>query len=152
VRDVDRVERWLDDLSASLTSAADLVGRGREAFDADPALPLAFEVLCNRAGELAKRLVATDPVRFHDAVWAQAARNRDFGVHHCDRLDAQSMWSTVSTSFPLLQRQIDLARSCTTPAVATAAVDHSSEWRDRRMSNRHTARPRKTFTSFRTFR
>lgn len=111
MKEADRIERWLNDLTAILASAADLVARGRDAYERDLALPLAFEALSNRVGELAKRLVSADPARFDHAVWAQAARNRDFVVHHYDRLDAQLMWSTVSVSFPLLQKQIDRARS-----------------------------------------
>jgi uncharacterized protein with HEPN domain len=102
VRPADRVDRWLDDLAATLETAADLTARGREAFDRDPAVPLAFEALSNRVGDLARRLVAVDPERFGDPIWAQAARNRDFVVHHYDRIDPDALWETVSRSFPEL--------------------------------------------------
>ena len=76
-----------------------LVARGRDAFDRDPAIPLAFEALSNRVGDLAKRLLAADAARFSDPVWRQAARNRDFVVHHYDRVDADALWTTVDRSF-----------------------------------------------------
>lgn len=102
MKNADRIERWLDDLETTLSAAADLVARGRSAFDADAALPLAFEALSNRVGDLAKRLTAADPARFADQIWSVAARNRDFVVHHYDRIDTPALWLTVSRSFPQL--------------------------------------------------
>ncbi|WP_353807693.1 HepT-like ribonuclease domain-containing protein [Agromyces sp. SYSU T00194] len=96
----DRVDRWLDDLETTLATTHDLVARGRHAFDTDPALPLAFEALSNRVGDLAKRLTSADPARFDDPVWSQAARNRDYVVHHYDRVDAAVLWTTVSRHVP----------------------------------------------------
>lgn len=98
----ERVERWLENLRATLASAADLVARGRDAFDSDAAVPLAFEALSNRVGELAKRLIAADPARFSAPIWRQAARNRDFVVHHYDRIDRDALWLTVARDFPAL--------------------------------------------------
>lgn len=110
MRSSDRVDRWLDDLAATLDTAAALVARGREAFDRDPAIALAFEALSNRVGDLAKRLVAADPARFSDPIWSQAARNRDFVVHHYDRVDADALWVTVDRSFPELRAVLDGTR------------------------------------------
>lgn len=109
----DRVDRWLGDLRDTLARAADLAERGRDAFDVDPALPLAFEALSIRIGDLAKRLVHADEARFSHLVWRQAARNRDFVVHHYDRMDRDLLWRTVVTAFPELaarvQAEIDSA-------------------------------------------
>lgn len=100
----ERVARWITDLDVTLTSAEEIVSRGRETFDSDPAISLAFEALSNRVGELSKRLVGADPARFNAPIWAQAARNRDFVVHHYDRIDSKALWVTVSVSFPELHR------------------------------------------------
>jgi len=110
VRRIDRVDRWLSDLTATLDAAALLVARGRDEFDRDPALPLAFEALSNRVGDLSKRLTAADPARFDDPLWSQAARNRDVVVHHYDRVDAHALWVTVSRSFPELRHLVDHVR------------------------------------------
>ena len=110
MRQIDRVDRWLSDLTATLDAAALLVARGRDEFDRDPALPLAFEALSNRVGDLSKRLTAADPARFDDPLWSQAARNRDFVVHHYDRVDAHALWVTVSRSFPELRQLVDHLR------------------------------------------
>lgn len=103
----DRTARWLDDLSLTLDEASALVDRGRGAFDGDPALPLAFEALCSRVGEIAKRLTASDPVRFSAPIWSQAARNRDFVTHHYDRVDRDVLWRTVSVSFVEMRRELE---------------------------------------------
>lgn len=98
----DAAERWTRELFATLATAAELVRRGRTAFDTDPAIPLAFEALSNRVGDLAKRLVSVDPERFAHPVWSAAARNRDVVVHHYHRLDRELLWSTVTNDFPKL--------------------------------------------------
>lgn len=104
--DLDRVLRWLADLTATLDDAAQLTSRGRSEFDSDPALPLAFEALCNRVGDLAKKLRAADPARFDDVIWSQAARNRDLIVHHYHRIDRDLLWNTVALDFPRLRDRI----------------------------------------------
>ncbi|GAA1061855.1 HepT-like ribonuclease domain-containing protein [Agromyces bracchium] len=111
MRPAARIDRWLDDLSATLETASTLVARGRDDFGRDPAIPLAFEALSNRVGDLAKRLVSADPSRFSDPLWSQAARNRDFVVHHYDRVDADGLWVTVSRSFPELARLVERIRA-----------------------------------------
>jgi uncharacterized protein with HEPN domain len=100
-------ERWRDGLITTLDRAGELAGRGHAAYVEDPALPLAFEALANRVGELAKRLSAAEPARFRAPIWAQAARNRDFVVHHDDRIDAQALWLTVTVSFPALRAEAE---------------------------------------------
>lgn len=110
MNEIDRIPRWLDELGSALGTAADLVERRRDAYDTDPAVPLAFEALSNRIGDLAKRLVAADPERFTAAIWRQAARHRDYVVHHYDRLDADLLWRTVTESFPELAMHVRAER------------------------------------------
>jgi uncharacterized protein with HEPN domain len=113
VNDRARVERLLADLDATLISASALVTRGREAFDHDPALPLAFEALVNRVGDLAKRLTVADPECFDQSIWRAAARTRGFVVHHYDRIDLDVLWQTVSVSLPQLHEEVRAQRSST---------------------------------------
>jgi uncharacterized protein with HEPN domain len=99
---VNRADRLLLDLTDALATAALLVARGRGDFDSDIAVPLAFESLCNRVGDLAKQLAIVDSARFSHPIFAQAARNRDFIVHHYHRIDRDALWVTVSRDFPAL--------------------------------------------------
>lgn len=71
----ERIPRWLEDLETTLATAAELVVRGREVFDADPAVSLAFEALSNRVGDLAKRFLATDAERFSDPIRSDPIRS-----------------------------------------------------------------------------
>jgi uncharacterized protein with HEPN domain len=102
----DRITRWVGDLENTLEEASRLAARGRAAYDSDPAVPLAFEALCTRVGELAKRLIAVDAERFSAAIWSQAARNRDFVVHHYNRVDRELLWRTVTVSFVELRAEL----------------------------------------------
>lgn len=103
----DQTARWMLELSTTLTTAAELVERGRAAYDADPALRLAFEALSNRVGDLAKRLVALDPQRFSASLWSAAARNRDVVAHHYHRIDYELLWTTVAVDFAQLRKLLD---------------------------------------------
>ena len=102
-----QVERWVNELGATLDTADALVARGRDAYDSDPALQLAFEALSSRVGDLAKRLVALDPERFSAALWSAAARNRDIVAHHYHRIDHDLLWQTVARDFALLRALLD---------------------------------------------
>ena len=97
----------MTELRSTLTKAAQLVDRGRAAYDADPALRLAFEALGNRVGDLAKRLVALDPERFGAPIWSAAARNRDIVAHHYHRIDHELLWVTVKDDFAALRVLLD---------------------------------------------
>ncbi len=98
----DRVADWLADLVATLDVAHELTKRGRDVFDADVAVPLALEAIANRVGDLCKKLIAADPGRFAEPIWNQAARNRDFVVHHDHRIDPDVLWRTAVISFSAL--------------------------------------------------
>lgn len=100
----DRTPKLLADLIEVLHSADELATRGRAAFDTDFAVPLAFEALSNRVGDLCKQLVAADPKRYFEEDWSLAARNRDVVVHHYRRILPDLLWNTVTEDFPRLLR------------------------------------------------
>ncbi len=99
----DRTTRWLHDLDSTLITAAELVARGRNAYDSDFAIPLACEAICTRVGDLAKNLVDADPDRLSEPIWSLAARNRDFVVHHYSRIDRDLLWNTMANDLPRLR-------------------------------------------------
>lgn len=108
----EQVERWLSALDEVLESAAEFVSRGRDAFRRDSALPLACEALDRRLGELTRKLVAADPVRFDDPMWSLAARARVIDTGHYNRINEQALWMVVSEGFPEIA---DLAEQQRTP-------------------------------------
>ena len=107
----DRVAGWVIELRATLADAGLLVDRGRTAFDSDRALPLAFEALCNRVGELCKKLVESQPEAFQHPVFRQAIRNRNFVVHQYHQIDLDALWATVTDGFAELARELEDART-----------------------------------------
>lgn len=111
MNDAERVARWLVDLTAALDQGAALIARGEDTYRTDAALALAFEALCSRVGELAKRLRQADPARFREPIWVQAARNRDFVVHYYDRIDLELLWRTVAVDFPRLRKAMRAAEA-----------------------------------------
>ena len=104
---VEQVTRWTTELRTTLDTAAQLADRGRDAYNHDPALQLAFDALSNRVGDLAKRLVALDPERFNAPIWSAAARNRDVVAHHYHRIDTDLLWQTVAHDFVTLKELLD---------------------------------------------
>lgn len=128
----DRVDRWVESLRENLTTARALVDRGRVAYDADPAISLAFEALSNRVGDLAKKLSAADPTRFSDPAWSAAARNRDEIVHHYERVDLDVLWHTVSVDFltlkvPLPSRNLGAAKVDISDNAAVREILHAED-------------------------
>jgi len=102
----EREAALLADLAGVLDLAASLVARGRDAYDEDPALQLAFEALSIRAGEVVKRLSAIEPQRYADGVWSGAARNRDLIAHHYEAIDVDALWATTAVYFPELAEEV----------------------------------------------
>lgn len=98
----EQVERWIAELRSTLGLASELAARGRDAYDSDAALRLAFEALSTRVGDLAKRLVELDPTRFNSPLWSAVARNRDVVAHHDHRIDHDLLWNTVTRDFAAL--------------------------------------------------
>ena len=99
----DRIAGLLVDLDRTLQQAQDLVERGRDAFDNDFAVRLAFEALSNRVGEVTKQLVSLAPDRFSESEWSWASRHRDKVVHHYNSIDQELLWATASIHFPALR-------------------------------------------------
>ena len=74
-------------------------------------MPLAFEALCNRVGELCKKLVESDPDAFPHPVWRQAVRNRNFVVHQYHQIDTDALWETVTAGFTELAGELEKRRT-----------------------------------------
>ena len=94
-------KRSVDDILATLredlASAADLVGRGKDAFDSDRLLRLSAEAILGRVGEAAKLLpddVADDLFSPDRTAWI-AQRIIVDHVYH--RLNYDRVWATLNT-------------------------------------------------------
>lgn len=110
MRPEERVGLLLDDLDGLLEEGAELVARGRNAYDQDRALRRACEAICIHIGEIVKQLTALEPDRYRDPLWSAAARNRDLLAHHYERVDAGQLWNTMAVHLPELTQLVARAR------------------------------------------
>ena len=106
-----RSVEWLALLHENLRLASEVTSAGREEFLASPALQLAGEALVMRVGDLAKKLLSSEPGLEEDAVWKSAARTRDFVTHHYHRVDRDVLWETVTASFSELRQKANHLQS-----------------------------------------
>jgi uncharacterized protein with HEPN domain len=84
-------------------------GRGRKAFDADPALRDAILYQIVILGEAAKSAVAADPSiekDLPDVEWSPISRMRDRVTHHYWTTDREVVWTTATESVGELRRAL----------------------------------------------
>ena len=90
----------LDDIEDAAGAAAELVGRGKGAWDEDRLLRLAGEAVIGRIADAANRL----PGEVKDAVpeipWDDIRDIRILVDHIYHRVDYEALWETLSTDVP----------------------------------------------------
>jgi uncharacterized protein with HEPN domain len=90
------------DIVAAADDLATLVGRGRDAFDADPFLQRAAERLLEIIGEAAKAVSDETRAQYPDVEWSKAAQLRDLLIHGYHRIDPAQVWATAANHVPSL--------------------------------------------------
>ena len=103
-----RARQSLADLLSFGELAADLVARGKQAYDDDVALQLAGEAIQHRIGEAVSRLpealIADNPqIRFRAMKGARNLVAHNYGI-----IDPEIVWNTLAAEFP---RDLELIRS-----------------------------------------
>jgi uncharacterized protein with HEPN domain len=109
----DDVPRLLDDLARHASLSADLVARGRAAYEADVMLQLAAEDLLVRMGEIAARLERADPGfgEKHPELELRALKAvRNRVAHGYDAVDTQIIWNAVARDVPRVSAAISERR------------------------------------------
>ena len=102
----------LEHMGAAAHVIAGSVARGRESFDADPALADAVLYQLVVLGEAAKAALQADPslaTRFSTVPWSSMARVRDRAAHHYYKLDRDVVWETAQTAVPAAAVAIQVA-------------------------------------------
>ena len=106
--------RGLDDLLADLAEAADaaaeLVGLGKERWDAERPLRLAGEAVIGRLGDVATKLPDEVIEATPEIPWKQVKGMRIIAAHAYHRIDYEEVWVTLRVDVPRLARAIDLWR------------------------------------------
>lgn len=96
-------EKVLADLLDSADAGAELVARGRPAFDEDRLLRLAGEAVVGRIGEAARKLLAVFGEELpQDIPWSDAVGARIIVDHAYHRVDYDVIWSTLERDVPAL--------------------------------------------------
>lgn len=96
------LEAVIADIEQSGDSAAELIARGRAAWDNDVLLRLAGEAVIGRIADAATRL----PVEIHDAIpdvpWEDIRDIRILVDHVYHRIDYDALWETLRDDVPHL--------------------------------------------------
>ncbi|HEY5878347.1 MAG TPA: HepT-like ribonuclease domain-containing protein [Nakamurella sp.] len=92
----------LDDIRAAAELILELAGRGRAAFDSDPAVRLAMERLLEIIGEASTALSEQTMARYPAVPWVDVRRMRIVLAHHYHRIDQDQIWTIATGSIPQL--------------------------------------------------
>jgi len=105
------VTRGLDDLLADLAEAADaaaeLVGLGKERWDAERPLRLAGEAVIGRLGDVATKLPDEVIEATPEIPWKQVRGMRIIAAHAYHRIDYDEVWVTLRDDVPRLDEAIN---------------------------------------------
>lgn len=102
-----RTAQTLRDIVQFGRYAAELVSRGRAAYDQDLMLQLAAEAIVRRVGEAVARL-DPDFVAAHPAIpFRQAKGIRNLVAHRYHIVDPSVVWGVLENRMPALCRQIE---------------------------------------------
>jgi Uncharacterized conserved protein len=103
-----------DDLLADILEAvevgAQIVARGRQAFDADPVIRFAGEAVAGRIGEAASKLGPEVKDATSDVPWREIIGMRIVVDHAYHRIDHDRLWNTLTTDLPVLREAIERFR------------------------------------------
>lgn len=105
---VDRLRHMLEAVRAIGVYA----GRGRAAFDEDPAVRDAILYQIVILGEAAKAAIAADPSiedELSEVEWSPIARMRDRVAHHYWATDGEVVWATATQAVPELLAALESA-------------------------------------------
>jgi uncharacterized protein with HEPN domain len=102
---VNDPRRRLDDILARCDEAAQLVTRGRDAFETDVILRHAAKSIIADIGEAAKNLEDLAD-QIPGVPWAQIARMRDRVTHRYFDVDYEVVWDTLTTDLPTLEQAV----------------------------------------------
>lgn len=86
--------------------AADLVSRGKPAYDGDVQLRLAGEAIVHKLGESVARLPANLVADHPEIPFRAMKAMRNLIAHEYDRADAEIIWVTLSADLPVVVAQV----------------------------------------------
>jgi uncharacterized protein with HEPN domain len=100
-----------DDLLADIVEAAgvgaQIVERGREAFDADPVIRFAAEAVVGRIGDAASKLGTEVKEATGNVPWREVVGMRIVVDHAYHRIDHDRLWNTLANDLRTLREAIE---------------------------------------------
>lgn len=103
-RSVDKV---VGDLLDAADAAAEIVTRGRDAWDDDRLLRLAGEAVIGRIGDAASKLPDDVQAAMPTVPWSSIRANRVLVAHIYHRIDYGVLWDTLLRDVPQLARELE---------------------------------------------
>jgi uncharacterized protein with HEPN domain len=105
------------DLLDAADAAAEIVARGKEAWQQDRLLRLAGEAVISRIGDAAAKLPEQVQAAIPAVPWDDIRANRILVAHIYHRIDYEILWETLARDVPSLASEIEAWRSAqATPA------------------------------------
>lgn len=102
-RSIDKV---VDDLLDAADAAAEIVARGREAWDGDRLFRLAGEAIISRIGDAANKLPDDIRAAMPAVPWGDIRANRVLVAHIYHRIDYGILWETLRQDVPRLAAEL----------------------------------------------
>ena len=103
-------DKLLDDMLQAADVAAEIVRRGREAFEADPVAQFGAEAVVGRIGDAASKLPDEIRAAMPDLPWKEIIGFRIVVDHAYHRLDHGRVWNTLHDDIPMLRAAIERYR------------------------------------------
>ena len=107
------IESIFADIDDAATAAAELVARGKAAWDKDRLLRLAGEAIIGRIADAAGRLPQRVRSQVSDVPWDDIRDIRILVDHIYHRIDYTILWHTLSQDIPHLQTRLQQFREGT---------------------------------------
>jgi uncharacterized protein with HEPN domain len=105
------------DLLDAADAAAEIVARGKDAWQRDRLLRLAGEAVISRIGDAAAKLPEQVQAAMPAVPWDDIRANRVLVAHIYHRIDYEILWETLARDVPSLAAEIEAWRSAQiTPA------------------------------------
>lgn len=100
------VDKTVGDLLDAAGAAAEIVARGRDAWEADRVLRLAGEAVINRIGDAAGKLPEDARSAMPEVPWGDIRANRILVAHIYHRIDPETLWATLCQDVPRLADEV----------------------------------------------
>jgi len=105
-REPRRIDAVLDDIEDAADAAAQIIGRGREAWEEDRLLRLAGEAVVGRIADAADRLPESVKAALPDVPWDDIRDIRILLGHIYHRIDYDALWQTLAQDVPHLRKRL----------------------------------------------